>query len=69
LTGLNYSLLSYAILSKILEIADVETSNNLAASAKATLNSFTSRSAMPERTREILVSGSSIRSPRRFVRF
>jgi hypothetical protein len=48
LTELNYSLLSSAILCKILEMSDVETPNNRATSANDIPNSFTNRSAVSE---------------------
>jgi hypothetical protein len=54
LPGLNYLLLSWAILCKILEMADVETSSNRATPAKNIRNSFTNRSAIFERTPGIL---------------
>jgi hypothetical protein len=54
LIDLNSSLLSWAILCKILEMAEVEIPNNRTASAKDIPNSFTNRSAISERTRETL---------------
>jgi hypothetical protein len=50
-TEVNYSLLSWAILFRILEMADVETPNNLATPAKGIANSFINCSAISERTR------------------
>jgi hypothetical protein len=54
LTELNYLLRSWAILCKILEMADVETPNNRATSANDIPNSLTNRSAVSERTRGFL---------------
>ena len=54
LTELNYSLLSWAILCKILEMAAVETPNSRATCANDIPNSFTNRSPISERTRGIL---------------
>ena len=54
LTELNYSLLSCAILCRILEMADVETPNSRATSANDIPDSFTNRSAVSERTRGFL---------------
>jgi hypothetical protein len=48
LTELNYSLLSWAILCNILEMADVETLNNRATSGNDIPNSFINRSATSE---------------------
>ena len=45
MTELNYTLLSSAILCKILESADVETPNNRATAANDFSNSFINRSA------------------------
>jgi len=62
LAELNYLLLSWAILCKILEMADVGTPNNRATPAKDIPNSFTNRSAISERTRGILPRRLPIRS-------
>jgi len=62
LTELNDLLLSWAVLRKILKMADVETPNNRATSAKDFPNSFINRSGISERTRGILPRRLSIRS-------
>ena len=62
LTELNYSLLFWVILYKILEMADVGTPNNRATPAKDIPNSFTNRSAISERTRGMLPRRLPIRS-------
>ena len=54
LTELNYSLLSWAVLCKILEMADVETLNNRATSGNDIPNSFINRLATSARTRGTL---------------
>jgi len=53
-TELNYSMLSWAILCNILQLADVQAPNNRAASAKDIPHSLTNRSAISARTRGIL---------------
>ena len=50
-------------------MADGEAPNNRATSARDIPNSLTNRSAISERTRAILVSVSSARSPGRFTKF
>jgi hypothetical protein len=69
LTELNYLLFSWATLCKILEMADVETPNNRAASAKDIPDSLTNRSAISERTRGMLASVSAARIPGRLTKF
>ena len=61
-TGLNYSLLPWFLLCKILEMADVETLNNRATPAKNIPNSLINRSAVSERTRGTLPRRLPIRS-------
>lgn len=48
LTALNYSLLSWAIVCNILEMAEMETPNNRVTFAKDIPNSFTNRSPISE---------------------
>jgi hypothetical protein len=69
LTELNYSLLSCAILCKILEMTDVETPNNRATSAKDIPNPFINRSSISERPRGMPASVSAPKIPRRFTKF
>jgi hypothetical protein len=63
LTEVNYSMFFRVILSNILEMAEVQTSNNCAASANNIPSSLINRFVISERTRGILPAGSPSETP------